>query len=1305
MNNQTKLLSCIGIAVLGLLPLPAQGQTSISLTQAAPTVTQDFDAMWDTATAEATLELPDGWRIDRNMSAPRQIGTFADAATEVMYSGGTSLASNASNGTWNFGSSDNPADRAVGGLSTTVSGGTRCVSVMTQLLNDDVADISYLSLSYDIEKYRYGSNTAGFVVQLYYSTDGENWISGGDDFYTFFTPDSETIGAENVPISTTTVSGKNLLAGVESGTDIYLAWNISVASGTSPNAAPGLAIDNISITANYAEGENHYIYVEDNTGWDRIAVYEPSSQLLGTYPGIEPLGYVSVNGVSYKAFNYSANPPFGVIVNNTGDEQLPEFTIAETRDYYLCATASTVTEITDPESYTGYVDPDAPQPSGIYLRGEVNSWEATSDWEFGIIGDGVYALYDKRLSGSFKIADDSWSSACNYGTNGSNILMDSEYSLVLGTDSNISCGSNAYLCKRILLTINSDGATLLLESDYSIDGLTAVYVIGDNNDWNYMDASGQLDLDETDGLFKGRVSLPASSDGFSYWRIYQQLGMGGAWGAAGGEDLTGDNTAGTLESGSTGNVSTAAGTYDFTFDVETGNYSLTKVSGSIEQMQLLPTEVVLVPQLPQEVKVLSLNNSLIYYNDQDEMFNEIAAAQGKNATWTKHTLLGQSLAAHWNEGDGLAEDGNPSAKMLVRTEAWSHIILQEQSSLPRTDIETFRSSVKKWIDYIRENCPNPNAVVILPMNWAYAGDWGNFSSYNDLFNRNYLNVAQELGVVVCPIAIAYQKVYDAEGAEACAELFLDDRHPTPKATYMAACMEYSLIFGEDASSIIYHPSSVTDAEAMAMTEYASQAMASFTNYIDHNNGTVKFTTQVLDEFGIEVEPPFEVELTLSSGGTLSEDGTFTADGTLGDYTVTATMGNFASTASVKVAEAETEVVIYPSIELNDDNLSATEDFNSIGNDDEAQLPEAWRIDRQTAAPRLVGTFAEAELNTMYAGGANLPSDAKNGLWNFGADDATDRAIGGITTGIDNGTRAVNVYAHIYNSSRKTLENVTVSYSIEKYRMGSNPAGFAVQLYYSLYDGKNWTSAGEDFYTLFSPDDETAGYESVPGETVTISGVLPTTIGGMCDLYLAWNISVASGDAANAAMALAIDDFEINAQLPEVPTALHYIYVIDNTGWDTLGLYAWGDSELFGSWPGQNYIDERDINGITYKVYALDVDSGSYNLIFNNWNRGLQLPDYAIEANRDFYFIVDSTSVSEIDFSGLDEIESGIVDNIIIAGNVITAATAESITVYSIQGTVVAHVRDNTLDIHNLTAGVYIVKATGNNNRNVVKFIK
>ena len=440
------------VAVVMLGWSSAKAQDVVEVTAASTQVTQDFDSMWDATAGEAILDMPQGWRVDRNMTAARTVGTFAGASTSVMYSGGTSLASNAKNGTWNFMSSSTPSDCSVGGLSTTVDGGTRCINVMTCVKNSGDEAISKLNIGYDIEKYRDGDNAAGFAVQLYTSTDGENWSSAGEDFYTYFAPDAATQGAATVPISTTAITGKQLKVNIAAGDQLYLAWNISVASGSSPNKAMGLSIDNVVIDATFASQDlSAYIYVEDVTKWSNLYMN-----------GSLPESSAVVNGVNYKVWAIDMDGADHTLTFTDGGSNSQTVNITASRDYFLCLTSSEVTEIADPENYTGWVDPSRPPfvASGIYLRGEVNSWGAVSDWEFSDEGDGVYSLYDKTLSGAFKVADANWSSACNYGSNGTSAMIDTPYSLVLGTNDNISCGGNTYVCKRIVLTIANGNATM-----------------------------------------------------------------------------------------------------------------------------------------------------------------------------------------------------------------------------------------------------------------------------------------------------------------------------------------------------------------------------------------------------------------------------------------------------------------------------------------------------------------------------------------------------------------------------------------------------------------------------------------------------------------------------------------------------------------------------------------------------------------------------------------------------------------------------------------------------------------------------
>jgi hypothetical protein len=465
-----------------------------------------------------------------------------------------------------------------------------------------------------------------------------------------------------------------------------------------------------------------------------------------------------------------------------------------------------------------------------------------------------------------------------------------------------------------------------------------------------------------------------------------------------------------------------------------------------------------------EVKVLSINNSLIDYNDQYAMFNSIASAMGKNATWTKHTNLGKTLAYHFNE-----DQSSPNAKEVVAGTAWTHIILQEQSSLPRTDYASFRANVQTWVNYIRTYCPNPNAVIILPINWAYSDD-ASFQTNNKTLIANYRSVAKEYSLLVCPVAIAYGNYQIDHPSTIAADLYTDNRHPTQAASYLAACLEYAVIFGEDPSTITWKPAALSETMAATMRSYAEEAYA-----------------------GTERTEPLPQP----------------------------------TTAAVSIKAIE----------------SITESFNAIGGEDvtEAQiaasldgkrsfdratsLPTGWRVDNNTTAVRSLNPFASASEKTMYIGGQSLPSNARNGTWNFGMTGSTDRAVGGITSSISGGARTVNVMVHLHNDAEVVISALELRYDIEKYRNGENGAGFIVQLY-SSSDGESWTNAGESFRTVYTKDANTNGAAEVPIKSDQVKGKLTCALPKDGDVYLAWSISPASGTDCAKSMAFGIDNVTI-----------------------------------------------------------------------------------------------------------------------------------------------------------------------------------
>jgi endonuclease G, mitochondrial len=205
--------------------------------------TQNFDGIGTAAAAT----LPTDFRVDKHAASRRFVGTYAAAGTLTNLAGGGNLSTTAANGIYNFGAGTNATgtDRAIGFLSS--GSGTQSGNLYAKLTNNTAGGFDGLEISYDVEKYRNGSNAAGFRIQLYYSTDGAVWTSAGADFFTNFAGDANNNGFATAPGVTTSVTTKTLTSSIPATGDFYLAWNYSVTTTETTTNAQALAIDNISI--------------------------------------------------------------------------------------------------------------------------------------------------------------------------------------------------------------------------------------------------------------------------------------------------------------------------------------------------------------------------------------------------------------------------------------------------------------------------------------------------------------------------------------------------------------------------------------------------------------------------------------------------------------------------------------------------------------------------------------------------------------------------------------------------------------------------------------------------------------------------------------------------------------------------------------------------------------------------------------------------------------------------------------------------------------------------------------------------
>ena len=102
-----------------------------------------------------------------------------------------------------------------------------------------------------------------------------------------------------------------------------------------------------------------------------------------------------------------------------------------------------------------------------------------------------------------------------------------------------------------------------------------------------------------------------------------------------------------------------------------------------------------------------------------------------------------------------------------------------------------------------------------------------------------------------------------------------------------------------------------------------------------------------------------------------------------------------------------------------------------------------------------------------------------------------------------------------------------------------------------------------------------------------------------------------------------------------PTVEHdgfVVYVIDETGWDAITLYQWGDvNDLGGGWPGAAPTGTQTIDGVQYKYWDMGEENTglSQHLIFNNGGDGIQLADFDFVIDRDIFLRVTATGVDEI----------------------------------------------------------------------------
>ena len=218
----------------------------------------------------------------------------------------------------------------------------------------------------------------------------------------------------------------------------------------------------------------------------------------------------------------------------------------------------------------------------LYLRGAVNNWGATADYQFTETSTGVFELVKTfTLSGEFKVADGTWSAADNYGAGDqAEVSAGVSVAAVNGSNTNFKVSSGkAFAVSKIVFDKNALTLTVYAQEEELVDDF-AYFLHGSfaSADW------ASVELTESNGVWSISDFVVAQDANFGVKRTNNGFQDAWYWTVAGlGTDVSANGTyqlGEEKEATTGGNPSIKAGTYTISFDPAT---LILTVSGSSDE--------------------------------------------------------------------------------------------------------------------------------------------------------------------------------------------------------------------------------------------------------------------------------------------------------------------------------------------------------------------------------------------------------------------------------------------------------------------------------------------------------------------------------------------------------------------------------------------------------------------------------------------------------------------------------------------------------------------------------------------------
>ena len=201
-----------------------------------------------------------------------------------------------------------------------------------------------------------------------------------------------------------------------------------------------------------------------------------------------------------------------------------------------------------------------------------------------------------------------------------------------------------------------------------------------------------------------------------------------------------------------------------------------------------------------DLRVLFVGNSITGFNNTPGLFRELASELGHKPYVEVSIKFGKTL------GDQLAD---PVFVTTLKSKPWDFVVLQEYSSLPVTDTQSFLAHVQAVKNILGAK---PTKIVLFE-NWIQAGQR----------TRTIQSVAQVFAKVsklthTSVVRVGEAFTHAADRTEI--GMYQDDWHPTPIASYLATLMFLKYFYAVNPSLVAHtgankNTADVTNGEASA----------------------------------------------------------------------------------------------------------------------------------------------------------------------------------------------------------------------------------------------------------------------------------------------------------------------------------------------------------------------------------------------------------------------------------------------------------------------------------------------------------